>query len=177
MHATCIIESPLGQIALAAKGEALTGLWFVGQKRDRAGLGKDAAEDPTRPIFEQTRAWLDAYFAGRDPGSIPPVAPEGSAFRTAVWRLLAEIPYGEVTTYGDLARRVGEERGAKPSARAVGGALGRNPVSIILPCHRVVGADGSLTGYAGGIDRKAALLRLEGIDLDQLRLPTAETTP
>lgn len=126
-------------------------------------------------MLAQARAWLDAYFEGRDPGKIPPCAPRGSEFRQLVWAKLAEIPYGELVTYGDIAKAIEADTGKKRSARAVGGAVGHNPVSIILPCHRVVGASRSLTGYAGGIERKTALLKLEGVDMGTLIVPTKGT--
>ena len=169
-------DSPLGPIRLASDGESIIGLWLEGQKYFLQTLGPDAKEADL-PIFHQTAAWLDAYFAGRRPQSgngtvsdalpeLPRLAPRGSEFRQRVWRLLLEIPYGEVTTYGALAKRLAEESGRMSmSAQAVGGAVGHNPISILIPCHRVVGSDGSLTGYAGGIEKKAALLRLEGVDI------------
>lgn len=168
--------SPLGKIFMASDGEALVGLWLEGQKYFLQTMGPDAQEADL-PIFRQTAAWLDAYFAGKRPQSgngteapalpeLPRLAPRGSEFRQRVWKLLLEIPYGEVTTYGALAKRLAVESGRKTmSAQAVGGAVGHNPISILIPCHRVVGSDGSLTGYAGGIEKKEALLRLEGVDI------------
>ena len=115
------------------------------------------------PVLEAACRWLDVYFSGRKPEGMLPLAPRGSEFRRAVWELLREIPYGETVSYGDLAKRLEAQLGRKTSARAVGGAVGHNPISILIPCHRVVGADGSLTGYAGGLEQKTALLRLEGV--------------
>ena len=175
MDFTCTYASPLGDIELASNGEALIGLWFRGQKYDAATLSSTAQEKPDDPVLAQARAWLDAYFEGRDPGEIPPCAPRGSEFRQLVWAKLAEIPYGELVTYGDIAKAIEADTGKKRSARAVGGAVGHNPVSIILPCHRVVGASRSLTGYAGGIERKIALLKLEGVDMSALSVPTKGT--
>ena len=175
MDFTCTYASPLGDIELASNGEALVGLWFKGQKYDAATLSPTAQEKPGDPVLSQARAWLDAYFEGRDPGEIPPCAPRGSEFRQLVWAKLAEIPYGELVTYGDIAKAIEADTGKKRSARAVGGAVGHNPVSIILPCHRVVGASRSLTGYAGGIERKIALLKLEGVDMNTLSVPTKGT--
>lgn len=169
-----IYESPLGTITLASDGEALVGLWFDKQKYDKATL----AENELRPdvsVLAETRAWLDVYFGGKDPGPIPPVKPRGTEFRQRVWKQLAEIPYGTLTTYGEIARRIAEETGSRASARAVGGGVGHNPISIILPCHRVVGASGSLTGFGGGMPRKIALLELEGVDLSKLTVPTKGT--
>ena len=170
------VSSPLGSIALSACDEGLTGLWFEGQKYFGAAIA-DGAESGYLPVFDEARRWLDEYFAGHKPGFTPLLAPQGSGFRLAVWRILLTIPYGGVITYGDIARRLGEERGTPVSAQAVGGAVGHNPISIIIPCHRVVGAGGSLTGYAGGIDRKLKLLRLEGADTDRLFVPKHSTAP
>lgn len=154
-------DSPLGEILLAGNGEGLTGLWFAGQKYFAQGLPGDAAPGEDA-VLAQTCRWLDRYFAGEDPGPLPPLAPRGTPFRREVWDILRTIPRGEVLTYGDIAARLAQSRGiAHFSAQAVGGAVGHNPVSILIPCHRVVGRDGSLTGYAGGLWRKEALLALE----------------
>ena len=126
------------------------------------------------PVFEQASAWLDAYFAKAPLPALPPLAPQGSPFRQAVWRLLLEIPYGTVTTYGALARTL-RGQGISAAAQAVGGAVGHNPISILIPCHRVVGSDGSLTGYAGGVANKQFLLELEGVDMTGLYVPTRGT--
>ena len=153
--------SPLGEIAMAGDGEALTGLWFAGQRSFAAGLSP-AHEEKDLPVFALTRRWLDVYFSGREPDFTPPLLPRGTAFQKAVWDILLTIPYGQTTTYGAIAAALAKERGVpRMSAQAVGGAVGRNPISLIVPCHRVVGAVGSLTGYAGGLDRKQALLALE----------------
>ena len=163
--------SPLGEITLSSDGEALTGLWFDGQKYFGATLDA-GAQARELPVFAQTRRWLEVYFAGREPAFTPPLRPAGSPFRQAVWQVMAQIPYGQTRTYGQLAQIIGRQRGlARFSAQAVGGAVGHNPISILLPCHRVVGADGSLTGYAGGVGRKAALLELEGTDMTGLFSP------
>ena len=151
-------QSPLGGITLAGDGRSVCGLWFDGQRHFGAALPSGCAEQAL-PVFEDAVRWLDRYFGGEDPGPPPPLAPLGATpFRSAVWALLRELPYGSTTTYGRIAARLGGM-----SARAVGGAVGRNPISLMIPCHRVLGADGSLTGYAGGTDRKAALLALEGV--------------
>ena len=156
-------ESPLGTMLLAADELGLTGAWFVGQKYFGAGLPSGHVECET-PVLMQARCWLDAYFAGERLGQLPPLHPAGSAFRQDVWAILLQTPYGETTTYGAIARQLAARRGIdRVSARAVGGAVGHNPVSIIIPCHRVIGADGSLTGYAGGIERKLKLLEHEGV--------------
>ena len=153
--------SPLGEIILASDGETLTGLWFAGQQHEGSTLAPEH-EEKDLPVFAETRRWLDVFFTGRDPGFTPPLRLRGTDFRKAVWEILLTIPYGQTTTYGAIAAALAQQNGGRPvSARAVGGAVGHNPVSLIVPCHRVVGTDGSLTGYAGGIDRKKALLALE----------------
>ena len=158
-------ESPLGGMTMASDGESLTGLWFDGQKHFGSILGACPAE-ACLPVFILTARWLDIYFGGQDPGFTPPLKLRASPFRKAVWEILLTIPYGSTMTYGGIARRLSEQGLAAPSsARAVGSAVGHNPVSLIIPCHRVVGADGRLAGYAGGADRKARLLQLEGIRL------------
>lgn len=162
MKYTMTYQSPLGEILLAADDKGLTGLWFAGAKYYGHGLGC-GHEEKNVPVFEETRHWLDIYFSGAKPDFVLPLHLTGTPFQLDVWKILCCIPYGETTTYGRIASRIAEERGLSGmSAQAVGGAVGRNPVSIIVPCHRVVGADGSLTGYAGGIDRKIRLLVLEG---------------
>lgn len=162
------MNSPVGEITLASDGEALVGLWLEGQRYFASTLG-ETEQRSDLPIFAEVRAWLARYFQGEDPGTPPALAMRGSAFRQLVWSELLAIPYGQVVTYGQLARRIEEQTGTRTSARAVGGAVGHNPVSIIVPCHRVVGSGGSLTGYAGGIDKKVALLTLEGVDVTAFR--------
>ena len=157
MDYTHTYASPLGGVMLASDGEDLVGLWFEGQKHFGAGLDGEAAEKPLA-VFDQAEKWLDMYFSGREPDFTLPLRLRGTAFQQAVWRRLLEIPYGHTVSYGEIAASLGLPPG---SARAVGGAVGRNPISLIVPCHRVVGADGSLTGYAGGIDRKKRLLEIE----------------
>ena len=154
-------DSPLGGILLAADEAGLTGLWFEGEKYFANILGPEQQERET-PALQTAKRWLDVYFGGQEPDFTPPLHPAGSAFQQEVWALLRRIPCGQTTTYGALARQLAAERGlSRMSAQAVGGAVGHNVISIIIPCHRVVGTNGSLTGYAGGIDKKAALLRLE----------------
>ena len=158
-------RSPLGRLLLAADEIGLTGLWFERQRRFAQGLDPVHTDEET-PILAQTRRWLDLYFSGSVPDFTPPLHPVGSDFRQEVWALLLQIPYGKTTTYGALAAQLAEKHGQRRmSAQAVGGAVGHNPISIIIPCHRVVGADGSLTGYAGGLDTKARLLAVEGIPI------------
>ena len=167
-------SSPVGTVHLASDGEAITGLWLEGQKYFAATLDGDTQEYPDLPAFHQTADWLEAYFAGNPLPSLPPLAPKGSPFRQAVWALLREIPYGKTTTYGALAQAL-RDRGTSAAAQAVGGAVGHNPISVLIPCHRVVGADGSLTGYAGGVEKKKFLLELEGADLKNLYIPKRGT--
>lgn len=168
---TTTYSSPLGDITMAGNGQALTGLWFSGQKYFGAQLPEETVPGDT-PIFEQTKVWLDCYFRGQQPESLPPMAATGSPFQKIVWDLLGQIPYGTCTTYGALAKLVAQRLGrATMSAQAVGGAVGRNPISILIPCHRVIGTNGSLTGYAGGLERKLFLLRLEGVDTARLSRP------
>lgn len=157
------IPSPVGSLRLASDGAALTGLWLENQAYFAAGLEPEAENRPELPLFQKTAAWLKSYFAGSPLPVPPPLAPRGSEFRRSVWKRLLEIPYGQTVTYRDLA----EELGSSP--RAVGNAVGHNPISILIPCHRVVGADGSLTGYAGGIGKKRFLLELETRSLDKQR--------
>ena len=152
--------SPLGTITVASDGENIVGLWLEGQKYFAATLEGELREE-NLPVFDTVRRWLDIYFSGREPEFLPPLAPKGSEFRRAVWEQLLGIPYGETVSYGEIAKRLEAETSRKTSARAVGGAVGRNPISIIIPCHRVVGANGSLTGYAGGVDKKIKLLEIE----------------
>jgi methylated-DNA-[protein]-cysteine S-methyltransferase len=155
-----VIDTPLGKMQAAARNDALTGLWFVGQKY----FPKDTEfwlKGQDHPPFVSLKKWLEAYFSGKKPKITIPLAPHGTEFQQAVWKLLLEIPYGKTTTYGAIAERL-SSTGKKAAAQAVGGAVGHNPISLIIPCHRVLGADGSLTGYAGGLDKKRALLELEG---------------
>ncbi len=162
---TCHYESQLGGILLAADEIGLTGLWFDGQKYFARELPAERTEKET-PILTETKRWLDIYFTGTEPDFLPPLHPIGSTFRQEVWKLLLQIPYGKTVTYGELARQLAEKRGLpRMSAQAVGGAVGHNQISVLIPCHRVVGANGSLTGYAGGIQKKVKLLELEGTDV------------
>ena len=153
------LSSPLGRLLLVSDGEALCGLYFEGQKHFPASL--EAEERPALAVFEKTRAWLDRYFAGEEPEIDVPLRLAGTDFQRAVWERLRKIPYGETISYGELAAELAADRKRPCPARAVGGTVGRNPVSILVPCHRVVGADGSLTGYAGGTERKRRLLEIE----------------
>lgn len=153
--------SPVGLLTLASDGENLTGLWLENQKYFGSTLAPDA-QPGALPVFAQAFDWLARYFRGEAPAMTLPLAPAGSPFRQAVWDILRRIPYGETTTYGRIATQLERQTGRRASAQAVGGAVGHNPISILIPCHRVLGADGGLTGYAGGLDVKARLLTLEG---------------
>ncbi len=162
-------QSPIGDIMLACGGDGkyLVGLWTEGQKYHGGTISEEMAEKNDIPLFETAKKWLDRYFACEKPDiSELPLAPIGGEFRQGVWNILCGIPYGEVITYGGIAKKMAERLGkTSMSSQAVGGAVGHNPISIIIPCHRVVGANGSLTGYAGGVDKKLKLLELEGVDM------------
>lgn len=154
-------DSPLGKILMASDGKCLTGLWFENSRYYAEGVEKDCTEK-SLPVFFQTESWLDSYFSGKEPKVCPPLRLEGTAFQKSVWALLMNIPYGQTVTYKELAEQIAAQRGIKRmAAQAVGGAVGHNPVSVIVPCHRVIGSDGSLTGYGGGLKRKEWLLTLE----------------
>lgn len=177
MQYTSTYLSPLGGILLAADEMGLTGLWFEGQKYFALYLQKEH-EAKELPIFEETKRWLDLYFSGRQPDFKLPLHFTGTEFQNEVWQILSSIPYGQTMTYGEIAKQLAEKRGAvRMSAQAVGGAVGHNEISIIVPCHRVVGSNGNLTGYAGGIDKKIALLKLEGAFQDHFFVPKKSTAP
>ena len=162
MTFTLHYDSPLGGILLAADEIGLTGLWFDGEKYFADNLPAEHIQKETFILLEAKR-WLDIYFTGQEPDFLPPLHPIGSAFRQSVWEILLQIPYGQTVTYGEIARKMAELKNTSHmSAQAVGGAVGHNAISIMIPCHRVVGTNGSLTGYAGGIDKKRKLLELEG---------------
>lgn len=168
-------DSPLGAILLAADETGLTGLWFDGQKFFARDLPAERMEQNT-PALSEVKRWLDIYFTGKEPDFMPPLHPIGSAFRRSVWDILLRIPYGQTTTYGEIARQLAEKQGRpRIAAQAVGGAVGHNKISIIIPCHRVVGTNGSLTGYAGGIDKKVKLLEWEHTDMTGLFVPREGT--
>lgn len=168
-------HSPLGGILLAADEIGLTGLWFDGEKYFADNLPAEHTERET-PALSAAVRWLDIYFSGKEPDFTPPLHPIGLPFRQVVWAILLEIPYGKTVTYGEIARQIAAQQGLpKMSAQAVGGAVGHNEISVIIPCHRVVGTGGSLTGYAGGIDRKTALLKLEHADMSRLFVPKKGT--
>ena len=156
-------DSPLGGITLASDGEALTGLWFDGQIYFADTMSEDSKKEEL-PIFVQTCHWLDSYFTGKEPDFTPRLKMNTTPFRKAVWEVLLTIPFGKTMTYGEIAKLIAQNRGvSQMSAQAVGGAVGHNSIALIIPCHRVVGSKGNLTGYAGGLDKKVKLLRLEGV--------------
>ena len=168
MTYTCTIDTPLGTMTAAAKDEALVGLWFTGQKYYPPKTAHWICE-PGHPIFTSVRNHLARYFSGEAVALDVRLAPPGSPFQKAVWDILSRIPMGQVATYGQIAKQIAQTRGlASMSAQAVGSAVGHNPISILIPCHRVVGFNGSLTGYAGGLDKKAALLRIEKVNLAEI---------
>ncbi len=173
MHYSTTYSSPLGPLTLASDGKNLVGLWLDGQKYFAATIKGPVEEKPDLPVFADAKKWLDAYFAGKKPAiSELPLAPKGGEFRNAVWDILCEIPYGQCATYGEIAKKMALLTGKKNmSSQAVGGAVGHNPISIIIPCHRVVGAGGSLTGYAGGIGKKLKLLEHEGVNTSGFFIP------
>ena len=175
MMYTLHYDSPLGGILLAADEVGLTGLWFDGEKYFADTLDPEHKALET-PILREAKRWLDVYFRGQEPNFTPPLHPIGSPFRQEVWALLLQIPYGQTTTYGEVSRQLAEKQGlARMSAQAVGGAVGHNPISLMIPCNRVVGTNGSLTGYGGGIARKVKLLELERADMHGLFVPKKET--
>lgn len=179
MYYSTIHPSPVGDITLACDGDGkfIVGLWMAGQKYHGGTIPEAMILNDDIPLFDTAKKWLDRYFSGEQPEiSELPVAPIGSEFRQDVWKILCEIPYGEVITYGDIAKKMAAKRGKDTmSAQAVGGAVGHNPISIIIPCHRVIGSNGSLTGYSGGVKTKLKLLELEGVDMSRLFLPKKGT--
>ncbi|NGM17773.1 methylated-DNA--[protein]-cysteine S-methyltransferase [Eggerthellaceae bacterium zg-893] len=175
-YSTQYYDPEFGAITLASDGESLVGLWLEGQKYFAGGAAESLVPRDDLPVFDSARTWLDRYFAGEAPTPDElPLAPSGSDFARRVWDILRSIPYGSLRTYGDIAAQIAAETGRRASAQAVGGAVGHNPISIIVPCHRVVGANGSLTGYAGGIDKKVRLLKHEGVDMTGLFVPKRGT--
>lgn len=175
MQYTSTYQSPVGEILLACDEIGLTGLWFEGGKFYALSLDREH-EAREMPVFAEVKRWLDVYFSGREPDLMPPVHMLGSPFQRSVWEILRQIPYGKTTTYGEIAKRLAAERGLpRMSAQAVGGAVGHNPISVMIPCHRVVGSNGSLTGYAGGLQKKIWLLTHEGVDMGRLFVPKRGT--
>lgn len=179
MYYSTTYPSPVGTITLACDGDGknLVGLWMEGQKYHGGAIPEAMQENNDLPLFDAAKKWLDRYFAGEKPAvSELPLAPIGGAFRQGVWNILREIPYGEVITYGGIAKKMAAKmKKERMSSQAVGGAVGHNPISIIIPCHRVVGSNGSLTGYSGGVGTKTKLLELEGVDMSGLFAPKKGT--
>jgi methylated-DNA-[protein]-cysteine S-methyltransferase len=177
MYYSTTYRSPVGPITLACDGDNLVGLWIEGQKYHGDTVAEAMIEKDDLPVFVTAKKWLDRYFAGKKPAvSELPLSPIGGEFRQGVWRILCEIPYGETTTYGAIAKKMAARMGKEHmSSQAVGGAVGHNPISVIIPCHRVVGSNGSLTGYAGGISTKIKLLESEGVDMSSLFVPKKGT--
>jgi methylated-DNA-[protein]-cysteine S-methyltransferase len=173
MYYSTTYSSPIGTLTLACHEDSLAGLWIEGQKYWGATLPQSVEVSDNRVVFEDTKAWLDQYFAGHQPDPLVlPLAPAGSEFRQGVWKILCTIPYGSVMTYAEIATQMAATMGKEyMSSQAVGGAVGHNPISIIIPCHRVVGSNGSLTGYASGVHRKQWLLHWEGVDLAGVARP------
>lgn len=179
MYYRTIHPSPIGAITLACDGDGknIVGLWMEGQKYHGDTIPEAMSEQDDIPLFGTAKKWLERYFAGKTPKiSELPLAPIGGKFRHGVWKILCEIPYGEIITYGDIAKKMAAKMGKESmSSQAVGGAVGHNPISIIIPCHRVVGSNGSLTGYSGGVKTKIKLLELEGVDTSRLFIPQKGT--
>lgn len=168
-------ESPLGTITIACDETAILGLWFDGQKYFASTLPKEI-EKKERPLLQKAKQWLDVYFSGQEPEFLPPLRYDSTPFRKSVCDIMLTIPYGKTMTYGEIAAMIAKEKGIpRMSAQAVGGAVGHNPISLMIPCHRVVGTNGSLTGYAGGIDRKVKLLELEKADMRHFFIPKKGT--
>lgn len=160
-------QSPLGGITMSSNGEALTALWFDSQKQNSCSLEKEQENlvNTTDHVLKETEKWLNTYFRGIEPNFLPPILFDGTKFQETVWDILLSIPYGEIITYGEIADKIAKVRGLdRMSAQAVGSAISHNPIALIIPCHRVIGKNGNLTGYAGGIDKKIELLKLEGVD-------------
>lgn len=168
-------NSPLGKITMASNGTALTGLWFDGQKYFADSI-KGESDEKALSIFDETAKWLDIYFSGKEPDFTPEILITGTPFKKSVAKIMLSVPYGKTMTYGEIADKIAKQNGIEMmSAQAVGGAVGHNPISIIIPCHRIVGANGNLTGYAGGIERKIELLKLEKADMSKLFVPKHST--
>lgn len=174
---TSIYQSPVGKLLIASKDNRLIGLWIENQKYYLSNLKEEIQMSDNIEILVKTKKWLDRYFNGEKPNiNELEMNPMGSEFRKSVWEILKSIPYGKVVTYNDIAKELAKRKKIeKMSAQAVGGAVGHNPISIIIPCHRVVGTNGSLTGYAGGIDKKIYLLKHEKVNIDKLFVPEKGT--
>lgn len=177
MHYTSLYQSPVGEILLAADDIGIVGIWFKNEKYYAHCLDKENKPKET-PVIIESKRWLDIYFQGKEPYFVPPVHMTGTPFQIEVWNILREIPYGTTTTYKEIAEKIAKKRGLeRMSAQAVGTAVGKNNVNLIVPCHRVVGTNNSLAGYAGGIDKKITLLKLEGAFKDEYFVPKHSTAP
>lgn len=177
MHYTSLYDSPVGEMLIAADDIGVVGMWFAGEKYYAYCLDADNEPRETGPIKEAER-WLDVYFQGQEPDFEPPFHMVGTPFQVEVWEVLHEIPYGTTTTYAEIARKVAQRRGLPSmSAQAVGTAVGKNNLNLLIPCHRVVASNNSLAGYAGGIDRKITFLKLEGAFKDEFFVPKHSTAP
>ncbi len=177
VHYTSLYQSPVGEILLAADEIGVVGIWFKDEKYYAACLAPNNLPRET-PIIQTVKKWLDLYFAGKEPDFTPPLHMLGTPFQIAVWRILQTIPYGQTTTYHAIAQKIATARGLPcMSAQAVGTAVGKNNLNLIVPCHRVVGSNNSLAGYAGGIDKKIQLLKLEGGYRDVYFVPEHTTVP
>lgn len=175
MQYTSKYQSPIGTILLSADDIGLTGLWLENQKYYALHLNKENTEKDI-PLLKKAKRWLDIYFSGNEPDYKLPLHFTGSAFQNAVWKILCSIPYGQTATYGEIAEILAKQKNLKRmSAQAVGGAVGHNRISIIVPCHRVIGSNGNLIGYSGGIKNKQKLLELEGLDINKFSVPLKET--
>jgi methylated-DNA-[protein]-cysteine S-methyltransferase len=162
------VKSPVGILTVSSDGKNISGLWIEKQKYFAKTLEKDVMKQDL-PLFEDVQKWLDIYFSGKEPDFMPPLMPKGSTFQALVWNILRKIPYGQTTTYGEIAKQIEmENKDAHTSARAIGTAVAHNPISIIIPCHRVIGQNGDLTGYAGGISAKIKLLQMEGVKISDI---------
>lgn len=171
-------DSPLGKLVMSSDGSALIGLGLASQRAAGAAIADTRPQEESLPIFQETSRWLETYFLGRAPSFTPNLQLSGSDFQKRVCEIMLTIPYGETVTYGEIAARIARERGIpRMSAQAVGGAVGANPILIIVPCHRVIGADGNLTGYGAGMERKIQLLKLEKVDMSPLHIPKQKSEP
>ena len=159
MYYSTRYTSPLGEMLIVSDGEAICGVWFCGQKHFKSSIPDEITQNDDLPIFKKVKTWFDSYFNGENPAIDFKLKPEGSEFRKKVWNILSQIPYGETLSYGEIAREISPSM----SAQAVGGAVGRNPIAILIPCHRVIGSNGKLTSYAAGLEKKIELLELERI--------------
>lgn len=175
MTHTTEYQSSLGTITLACDEDAVIGLWFNGQ-RHYGNILPPETRRGEHPLLRDAKRWLGIYFSGREPDFLPPMRYDSTPFRKLICDIMLTIPYGQTVTYGEIAVEAAQQQGAeRMSAQAVGGAVGHNPISLMIPCHRVVGAGGSLTGYGGGIDRKVKLLTLEGVDMSRFFVPKKGT--